>query len=153
MEDHERRLQLARESLEGLSVGDALGEALSYKFYEARQHADFSVFRDGSVRYTDDTEMAIGIIETLGLLRAIDQDALAWRFATRFTADPHRGYGRMAPGSSRRSRWERTGGASRPRPSGVGRSGTEPRCGSRRWVPTMLGPSRPLRKPRDGPRK
>ena len=35
-------LNRAREVLEGLSVGDAIGEALSYRFYECRKRADFS---------------------------------------------------------------------------------------------------------------
>lgn len=94
--DHHTRMAYALESLSGLSVGDAVGEALNYNYYEARASADFTVFRDGSVRYTDDTEMAIGIVETLGLLRAIDSDALAWKFSIRYQKDPDRGYGRMA---------------------------------------------------------
>lgn len=78
MRDHAERLASARESLEGLSVGDAIGEALSYRFYEARENCDFSAFRDGTVRYTDDTEMAIAIVETLSSTRTIEEDLLAW---------------------------------------------------------------------------
>lgn len=44
MKTHEERLATALEILEGLSVGDALGEALSYQHYRARELADFSVF-------------------------------------------------------------------------------------------------------------
>ncbi|MFT5413079.1 MAG: hypothetical protein ACI9NC_005832 [Verrucomicrobiales bacterium] len=47
------------------SVGDAIGEALSYQCYRARELADFSMLPDGAVRYTDDSEMAIGIVEVL----------------------------------------------------------------------------------------
>lgn len=96
MTSHKDRIQLAKESLKGLSVGDALGEALSYRFYEVRDHLDFSVFRDHSVRYTDDTAMAKGIVEILELLHSIDQDALAWKFSSNFINDPDRGYGKMA---------------------------------------------------------
>ena len=96
MNEHEQRLQVAREVLDGLSVGDALGEALSYQCYRARELADFSTYRDGSVRYTDDTEMAIGLFEQLDAAGEIDEGRLAWRFASRFRADPERGYGRMA---------------------------------------------------------
>ena len=96
MRDHTERLSSALEVLDGLSVGDALGEALSYQYYRARELRDFSAFSDGSVRYTDDTEMAIAIVETLGLMRTIEEDAIAWSFASRFRQDPDRGYGRMA---------------------------------------------------------
>lgn len=90
------RLAWARESLEGLSVGDAIGEALSYAYHEARQRADFSAFRPGTVRYTDDTEMALGIVDLLSREGGIAEDSLAKIFAARYRADPHRGYGRMA---------------------------------------------------------
>ncbi|MGI9240630.1 MAG: ADP-ribosylglycohydrolase family protein [Verrucomicrobiales bacterium] len=94
--NHDLQLELALEVLDGLSVGDALGEALSYQCYRARELDDFSAFADGSVRYTDDTEMALGIIDVLRSSRSIDEDLLAWKFAARFKRDPDRGYGRMA---------------------------------------------------------
>lgn len=94
--DPQARLQLAKEALDGLSVGDALGEALSYQHYRARERQDFSALRPGSVCFTDDTAMAVGIIECLCLCNAIDEDALAWIFAKNFKADPERGYGKMA---------------------------------------------------------
>jgi len=93
---HDARFELALEVLDGLSVGDALGEALSYQCYRVRQLLDFSVFADASVRYTDDTEMALALVDVLRSSRAIDEDLLAWRFAARFQHDPDRGYGRMA---------------------------------------------------------
>jgi len=96
MRDHEEQLSLASEVLEGLSVGDAIGEALSYRHDRVREGSDFSVFRDDAVCYTDDTEMAIAVFETLRLMRGIDEDAIAWAFAARFRRDPDRGYGRMA---------------------------------------------------------
>lgn len=96
MRTHDERLSLAREVLEGLSVGDALGEALSYQHHRAREISDFSVFSPGSVRYTDDTEMAQAVYETLRLTRGIDEDTIAWAFSTRFRKDPDRGYGKMA---------------------------------------------------------
>jgi ADP-ribosylglycohydrolase len=96
MKPHDERLAAAFEILEGLSVGDALGEALSYQHHRARELSDFSVFSPGSVRYTDDTEMAMAVCETLKLIRGIDEDTLAWAFSTRFRNDPERGYGKMA---------------------------------------------------------
>ncbi len=90
------RLLRAREALEGLSVGDAIGEALSYQSYRCREIADFSAFRAGTVRYTDDTEMALAVYETLERLGGIEEDVMAWTFSNRYRIDPDRGYGKMA---------------------------------------------------------
>jgi len=90
------RLVRARESLEGLSVGDAIGEALSYQHYRCRDLCDFSAFRPGTVRYTDDTEMALAVVETLERLEGMDEDVVAWAFSVRYRNDPERGYGKMA---------------------------------------------------------
>lgn len=90
------RLVRARESLEGLSVGDAIGESFSYQYYRCREICDFSAFRPGTVRYTDDTEMAVAIFETLERMGGIDEDVMAWAFSSRFRKDPDRGYGKMA---------------------------------------------------------
>ena len=53
---------------------------------------------DGPWPYTDDTEMALAVVETLTEHGAVDQDVLAGRFAERFAADPGRGYGAGARG-------------------------------------------------------
>ncbi len=90
------RLARARESLEGLSVGDAVGESLAYQSYRCRELSDFSAFRPGTLRYTDDTEMALAIFETLERLGGIDEEVLAWACSTRYRANPDRGYGKMA---------------------------------------------------------
>lgn len=81
----------ARLSLEGLSVGDALGE----RFFG---HEDVALDRirrrqlpPAPWRYTDDTEMALSIVETLEEAGEIDQDLLASKFAKRY--DHSRGYG------------------------------------------------------------
>jgi ADP-ribosylglycohydrolase len=91
-----QRLARARESLEGLSVGDAIGEALNYQSHRCREISDFSVFRPGTVRYTDDTEMALAVYHTLERLGGIDEDVMAWAYSSRFRHDPDRGYGKMA---------------------------------------------------------
>ena len=46
--------------------------------------------------WTDDTAMAISIVEVLRDHGAIDAEVLAQRFARRYIADPARGYGRGA---------------------------------------------------------
>jgi ADP-ribosylglycohydrolase len=92
--DHADRLARARLSLEGLSVGDAFGE----RFFSAQ--GEWLIAHRAMPRepwhYTDDTAMALSIIETLDLHGGIDCDALARRFAQRYRDDPDRGYGGMA---------------------------------------------------------
>lgn len=88
------KLERAREVLEGLATGDAIGEALSYQFYRCRELADFSPFAPGSVRYTDDTEMAKAVYETLDLTGGMEEDVVAWAYSNRFRKDPDRGYGK-----------------------------------------------------------
>ena len=83
-------LQRALQSLRGLSIGDALGCALTNP---GRGEPSFEA---PPWRYTDDTEMAIAVVETLGAHGAIDQDALALAFAERFARQPERGYGPVA---------------------------------------------------------
>jgi ADP-ribosylglycohydrolase len=78
-------------SLEGLSVGDAFGERF---FVHPTIVAGLLAKRILPIppwRFTDDTEMALSIVETLQDYGAIRQDELARRFAERY--DPSRGYG------------------------------------------------------------
>jgi ADP-ribosylglycohydrolase len=76
-------------SLEGLSVGDAFGE-LWFSYYPQMSRA--APLPEGPWRWTDDTQMAISIVETLRAHGGVDQDALAASFAQRFLQDPNRGY-------------------------------------------------------------
>ena len=92
--NHER-LCLAREVLEGLATGDALGEACSYSYHNVRGALSGDVARLGSIRYTDDTEMASAVLEVLIRLGGIDEDVLAWQFRRRYRRDSERGYGKM----------------------------------------------------------
>jgi ADP-ribosylglycohydrolase len=84
-------IERARLSLEGLSVGDAFGE----RFFGPPDRMQAFIARraepGGVWRWTDDTAMAISIVDELDENGAIDQDALAGRFAESF--DPGRGYG------------------------------------------------------------
>ncbi len=87
------RLQRALISLDGLSTGDAFGEMMSICSRNARtQLARFGLL-PGMVRHTDDTQMAMAIVEVLARHQRVEQDALGTRFAERFEADPLRGYG------------------------------------------------------------
>ena len=70
---HEDRIALCREVLEGLATGDALGEACSYSYDRVRDKLSADVSRLGSLRYTDDTEMASAILEVLIRLKGVDR--------------------------------------------------------------------------------
>ena len=89
--DHDARMDRARLSLAGLSVGDAFGE----RFFA---HPDVveGLIRSRAIpappwRFTDDTMMALSVVEVLGRHGGIDQDDLARSFAARY--DGTRGYG------------------------------------------------------------
>lgn len=92
-------IDLMLDSLDGLSVGDALG-------------AEFPVMRrtlaelraghltPGPWGWTDDTEMACSVVTELLAHGSIDQDRLAAAFARRF--DPRRDYGFLTVATLRR---------------------------------------------------
>ena len=80
------RLILARDSLTGLSVGDALGARCVRP-----EQLDDGELPDPVWEWTDDSEMACSIVAMLAARGAIDRDELATAFAERCT--PQRGYG------------------------------------------------------------
>lgn len=92
--DHSERMQRTLLSLEGLAIGDAMGEMLAYRHADALQIIERRL-PPGPWFHTDDTEMAFSIVEVLKLYGYIHQDALARRFAWRFEREPDRGYGSM----------------------------------------------------------
>jgi ADP-ribosylglycohydrolase len=83
-------------SLDGLSVGDAFGQMLSTCARSARSVVERDGLSSGPWWHTDDTQMAMAIVEELTVHEQIATDALAQRFVTRFQADPGRGYGKGA---------------------------------------------------------
>lgn len=92
--DHAARLDRACRSLLGLSVGDAFGE----RFFVSPLQivtwlSERRVQAESPWRWTDDTAMALAIVETLAALGTLDPDALAERLAKRYWWDPRRGYG------------------------------------------------------------
>ncbi len=93
--DHAARVERMKLSLDGLGLGDALGEMLCYRAPTAPQRLAEDNLPSGPWFHTDDTEMAISICAVLKSHGFIDQDALAKRFARRFERDPDRGYGKM----------------------------------------------------------
>ena len=93
--DHAERVARMRLSLDGLGLGDALGEMLSYRSERAIQRLAQNDLPAGPWFHTDDTEMAISMVAVLKSHGELNQDALARRFARRFERDPERGYGSM----------------------------------------------------------
>lgn len=76
-------------SLAGLSVGDAFGEQFFRLPWEAIGRRTLP---PTPWKWTDDTAMALSIVEVLRNHRAIEQDVLAASFAAHFRQDPRRGY-------------------------------------------------------------
>jgi ADP-ribosylglycohydrolase len=93
--DHRERVERMQLSLDGLELGDALGEMLSYRSANASRRLAENDLPAGPWFHTDDTEMAISIVAVLKSHGELNQDALALRFARRFERDPDRGYGSM----------------------------------------------------------
>lgn len=96
--DHIARVERARRSLDGVSLGDAFGE----RFFEAPSGLFAAVearrIPQAPWRYTDDTVMALSVFEVLEAHGTIEQDVLTRGFAAKYLADPSRGYG---PGAHR----------------------------------------------------
>ncbi len=84
------RLTRALLALDGLSVGDAFGERafVDPAFVWRRELPGGAPWP-----WTDDTAMAVSLVETLIDQATIAQAQLASRFAERFVAEPRRGYG------------------------------------------------------------
>lgn len=90
------RLERALLSLDGLSVGDAFGQMLSTCARSARSVVERRGLPSGPWWHTDDTQMALAIVEELDAHGQIACDSLARRFVERYQADPGRGYGKGA---------------------------------------------------------
>lgn len=91
-------IERALQSLEGLSVADAFGEQLLHSGALARVEA-LSGRRTPTAKqwtWTDDTAMAISIVEVLRRCHCIDPAELAAAFVRRYAIEPARGYGRGA---------------------------------------------------------
>ncbi len=78
-------------SLEGLSLGDAFGE----QFFDRtnKKYLNAHALPPGEWNWTDDTHMALSIVEMLKEEGTIDPDTLAKKFAYRYSREPWRGYG------------------------------------------------------------
>lgn len=94
--DREARRVRARLSLDGLSVGDAFGERFFGRPDVVARMAQERAMPRSPWKWTDDTAMALAIVETLEVRDGIDESYLARAFVRRFQGAPDRGYGRGA---------------------------------------------------------
>lgn len=94
--DKTESLRRSSLSLDGLSIGDAFGEAFFGVEGMAERRIVERSLSPAPWRYTDDTEMALGIVDVLRSRGTIDQDDLVDAFVTRYVKNPARGYGRGA---------------------------------------------------------
>jgi ADP-ribosylglycohydrolase len=93
----EERLARAIVSLEGLSCGDAFGEQFfSTPFAEGQDRVIGRQIPPSPWEFTDDTMMAISIVEILRAYGEIQEDRLADHFARLY--NPGRGYGKAMHG-------------------------------------------------------
>lgn len=80
-------MERALRSLDGLSVGDGFGESFFRDIVRLVQRQ----LPPAPWRWTDDTQMALSVVEVLGQVGHVDQDRLAAAFCRRY--EPGRGYG------------------------------------------------------------
>uniref|UniRef100_UPI0005AAB0F5 ADP-ribosylglycohydrolase family protein n=1 Tax=Streptacidiphilus anmyonensis TaxID=405782 RepID=UPI0005AAB0F5 len=88
----------ARDSLEGLALGDAFGERWFHPFRSPQEAAgqirDRIAPPESPWHWTDDTAMGLALLRVLVVHDAVHQEDLALCFGATFRADPARGYGR-----------------------------------------------------------
>jgi ADP-ribosylglycohydrolase len=83
--------ELAIDALTGLAVGDALGAAYEGRPFDRSTRPSLTPPAGSRARWTDDTQMALSVVEVLRETGRIDQDRLTRAFAERY--EPWRGYG------------------------------------------------------------
>ncbi|MFJ9695543.1 ADP-ribosylglycohydrolase family protein [Kitasatospora sp. NPDC101183] len=90
-------LTAARDSLEGLALGDGFGERWFPLFRTpreaVRQIRERRLPVEAAWHWTDDTAMALSVFGVVATYDSVHQERLAQAFGVRYTADPGRGYG------------------------------------------------------------
>jgi ADP-ribosylglycohydrolase len=95
---HSARMQRADRSLEGLSVGDAFGQRFFTSPHTVERLIELRAVPAGPWQFTDDTVMAVSVVDVLSDTGELDPDLLADFFGARYRLDPARGYGGTAHG-------------------------------------------------------
>lgn len=90
-------IEYAKKSLLGLSIGDAFGDSFFGDLDTVNNYIDNRIVPPNTKwEYTDDTVMAIAVLNNLVANGKIDQDMLAKQFASNYRKDINRGYGGTA---------------------------------------------------------
>ncbi len=109
------RLEHAHLALLGLSVGDAFGERFFGDPSTVEPRIRERAIPEAPWSYTDDTEMALAVVDVLARRGCIVEDELARTFANRYLVNPSRGYGAGAQqilgAISRGAPWREAAGA------------------------------------------
>ncbi len=87
------RKALARKCVRGLSIGDAFGESFFGREAEMLNHIAQRRIPATSWEFTDDTVMAIAVLEELECYGTVQSNRLAAAFAHKHELDVNRGYG------------------------------------------------------------
>lgn len=92
----DQRIELAKKSLKGISIGDAFGESFFGDTDKILNHIQERKIPKTSWEFTDDTVMAIAVYDQLRINKGVNQNQLAEQFATNHEKDVNRGYGATA---------------------------------------------------------
>ena len=92
----DQRIELAKKSIKGVSIGDAFGESFFGETDKILNHIRERTIPKTSWEFTDDTVMAIAVYDQLRMHNDIHQNQLAENFALNHDKDPNRGYGATA---------------------------------------------------------
>lgn len=93
---NQNRIEFAKASLIGLSVGDAFGETFFGEENQILYRITKRELKSPLWHFTDDTVMGVGIYKILEQFGEIHQDKIAKLFADNYSKDWHRGYGGTA---------------------------------------------------------
>ena len=94
--ERKKRLELAKKSLLGISLGDAFGESFFGETDTVLAHIKDEKIPPTTWEFTDDTVMAIAVFEQLEKYEDIHQNALVSQFSINHQLDVNRGYGATA---------------------------------------------------------
>ena len=94
--DINQRIELAKKSLKGISIGDAFGESFFGETNEMLNYIHQRIVPKTNWEFTDDTVMAIAVFEQLEARQEIEQNKLAKLFSINHDKDVNRGYGATA---------------------------------------------------------
>ncbi|MDR2951065.1 MAG: ADP-ribosylglycohydrolase family protein [Prevotella sp.] len=90
-------IEYAKKSLLGLSIGDAFGDSFFGDLDTVNNYIDNRIVPPYTKwEYTDDTVMAIAVLNNLVANGEVNQDMLAKQFASNYRKDINRGYGGTA---------------------------------------------------------